>query len=88
MSGSVLVSAHPGHEFHVEGTVSKVRSQQFEVDEGERGKTVFEVVPGTEIFLNNARARVADIVVGRLAEVDGVENDRGLIEAKQVKLTR
>lgn len=27
---SVLASAHPGHEFHVEGIVTKVRAQQFD----------------------------------------------------------
>lgn len=88
LSCSVLASAHPGHEFHVEGTVTKVRAQQFEVDEGKRGATLFVLVPGTEVFLNDSRATVADILVGRQAEVDGVENERGLIEAKKVKLKR
>lgn len=85
---SALAGAHPGHEFHVEGTVTKVRAQQFEVDEGRLGTTVFVLVPGTEIFMGDARASVSDIVVGRQAEVDGVENERGQVEAKKVKLTR
>ncbi|OFW40001.1 MAG: hypothetical protein A3J29_07605 [Acidobacteria bacterium RIFCSPLOWO2_12_FULL_67_14b] len=33
-------------------------------------------------------SRATEIAVGVQAEVDGVENERGLVEAKKVKLTR
>lgn len=88
LSFAVIAWAHPGHEYHVEGIVTKVRAQQFEVDEGERGTTLFVLVPGTEISLDDSRASVADIVVGRHAMVDGIENERGQVEAKNVKLKR
>ena len=85
---AALAWAHPGHEYHVEGTVTKFRAPYFEVEEPKGGTTAFMLVAGTEVFLNNSRAIVSEIAVGVLAEVDGVENDRGLVEAKKVKLTR
>ncbi len=88
IAGVTLAFAHPGHEYHVRGTVTKVRAPYFEVDEPKRGTTSFMVVPGTEVFLNDSRATAAEIVTGVQAEVDGVENDKGLVEAKKVKLTR
>ena len=80
-------ASHPGHEYHVEGTIKKVRAPHFDVED-KRGVTTFTLVPGTEVFLNNSRAAASDIVVGTRAEVDGVENDRGLVEAKKDKLVR
>ena len=48
--------------------------------------------PGTEVVLNNSRATATatatEIAVGVRAAVDGVENNRGIVEAKKVKLTR
>ncbi len=85
---STLALAHPGHEYHVEGTVTKFRAPHFEVEAPKGGTTSFMLVPGTEVFLNNSRATVSDIAVGVRAEVDGVENDRGVVEARKVKLTR
>ena len=90
---SVLISCtlgaagHPGHEYHVEGTINKVRAPHFEVED-KTGQTSFMLVPGTEISLNGSRATATDIAVGVKAVVDGVENDRGIVEAKKVKLSR
>ena len=85
---SALALAHPGHEYHVEGTVTKFRAPHFEVEERKGGTTSFMLGPGTEVFLNGSRATATEIAVGVQAEVDGVENERGLVEAKKVKLTR
>lgn len=87
ISCAVLAAAHPGHEYHVEGTISKVRAPHFEVED-KRGPTSFMLVPGTEIVLNDSRATASEITVGVRAVVDGVENDRGIVEAKKVKLSR
>ena len=87
IASSTLALAHPGHEYHVEGTITKVRAPHFEVED-KSGATSFMLVPGTEIFLNGSRATAPEITVGVKAEVDGVENDRGIVEAKKVKLTR
>lgn len=87
MSCAVVAAGHPGHEYHVEGTVSKVRAPHFEVED-KTGPTSFMVVPGTEISLNGSRATATEIAVGVKAVVDGVENDRGIVEAKKVKLSR
>ena len=87
ISCAVLAAAHPGHEYHVEGTVSKVRAPHFDVED-KSGPTSFMLVPGTEIFLNESRATATEIAVGVRAVVDGVENDRGIVEAKKVKLSR
>lgn len=84
---STLALAHPGHEYHVEGSVTKVRAPHFEV-ENKSGATSFMLVPGTEILLNGSRATATEIAVGVKAVVDGVENDRGIVEAKKIKLTR
>lgn len=86
ISCAVLAAAHPGHEYHVEDTVNKVRAPHFEVEK--RGPTSFMLVPGTEIFLNDSRATASEIAVGVKAVVDGIENDRGIVEAKKVKLSR
>lgn len=87
MSGA-LIAAHPGHEYHVEGTITKVRAPHFEVKDAKGHTESFMIVPGTEVSLNNSRATATEIAVGVQAVVDGVENDRGIVEAKKVKLTR
>lgn len=85
---TAFVVAHPGHEYHIEGTVTKMRAPHFEVKDSKGDMQSFMIVPGTEVSLNNSRATATDIAVGVKAEVDGVENDRGIVEAKKVKLTR
>lgn len=85
---AVVVLAHPGHEYHVEGTISKIRAPHFAVEDAKGNVTDFTLVPGTEVFLNKSRAAVSDIAAGARAEVDGVENERGLVEARKVSLTR
>lgn len=85
---SALAWAHPGHEYHVEGTVTKFRAPHFEVEAHKGGTTAFMLVPGTEVFVNGSRATATEIAVGVQAEVDGVENERGVVEAKKVRLTR
>ena len=87
LSGALL-AAHPGHEHHVEGVVAKVRAPHFEVKDAKGNTESFMIVPGTEVSLNNSRATATEIAVGVQAVVDGVENDRGIVEAKKVKLTR
>ncbi len=87
MSGALL-AAHPGHEYHIEGTITKVRAPHFEVKDAKGNTESFMIVPGTEVSLNNSRATATEIAVGAQAVVDGVENDRGIVEAKKVKLTR
>jgi len=83
-----LGAAHPGHEYRVDGVVTKVRLPVFEV-EGTDGEAVaFTIVPTTEVALDGNRATAAALVVGREALVDGVENDRGAVEAKKVALKR
>lgn len=88
LSTALLTAAHPGHEYHIEGTVTKMRAPHFEVTDAKGNSESFMIVPGTEVSLNHSRATTADIAVGVQAEVDGVENDRGMVEAKKVKLTR
>lgn len=68
--------------------MTKLRAPHFEVEAPKGVTTSFMLVPETEVFLNNSRATAADIAVGTKAEVDGVENNRGIVEAKKVKLTR
>jgi len=85
---STLVRAHPGHEYHVEGTISTTRAPHFAVEDAKGNVTDFILVPGTEVFLNKSRAAATDIAAGVKTEVDGVENQRGLIEAKKVRLIR
>ena len=80
------LSAHPGHEYSVDGTISKVRSPHFEVEDSDGGRTTFLIVPATEVFVGDRRGAPSDIVVGVRAKVDGVENDTGLVEAKMVRL--
>lgn len=87
LSGALL-AAHPGHEYHVEGVVNKVRAPHFEVKDAKGNTDSFMIVPSTEVSLNNSRATATEIAVGVQAVVDGVENDRGIVEAKKVKLTR
>ena len=87
LSGALL-AAHPGHEYHVEGVVNKVRAPHFEVKDAKGNTESFMIVPATEVSLNNSRATASEIAVGVQAVVDGVENDRGIVEAKKVKLTR
>ena len=87
ISCALVAAGHPGHEYHVEGTINKVRAPHFEVED-KTGPTSFMLVPGTEISLNGSRATATDIAVGVKAVVDGVENDRGIVEAKKVKLSR
>ena len=88
LSTAFLAGSHPGHEYHIEGTVTKLRTPHFEVKDAKGNSESFMIVPGTEVLLNNSRATATDIAVGVKAEVDGVENDRGIVEAKKVKLTR
>ena len=85
---ALVAAGHPGHEYHIEGTVTKLRSPHFEVTDAKGNTESFMIVPGTEVSLNNSRATATEIGVGVPAEVDGVENDRGIVEAKTVKLTR
>ena len=87
VSGALL-AAHPGHEYHVEGVISKVRSPHFEVKDKDGGITSFMIVPATEVSLSGSRGLPSDIKAGVPAEVDGVENERGLVEAKKVKLKK
>lgn len=44
------------------------------------------VVPATEVVLGGGRGLPSDIQVGVKAEVDGVKHERGVAEAKKVKL--
>ena len=83
--GAVPAAAHPGHESHAEGFVTKVRGQVFEVEET-RGKVTFAVVASTEVFIGKARGAHSDIKVGARVDVDGIENDRGMVEAKTVRV--
>ena len=87
LSGALL-AAHPGHEYHIEGTITKLRAPHFEVKDAKGNTESFMIVAGTEVSLNNSRATATEIAVGVQAVVDGVENDRGIVEAKKVRLTR
>ena len=78
-------AAHPGHEYHAKGSVTKVRGQIFEVD-GTGGKVTFALVAGTEVFIGKVKGAHADIKVGVRVEVDGIENDRGMVEAKTIRV--
>jgi hypothetical protein len=82
---TVTVAAHPGHEHHAEGSVTKVRGQIFEMEDA-GGKVTFVLVASTEVFIGKIRGAPSDIKVGVLVEVDGIENERGAIEAKTVRL--
>lgn len=68
--------------------MTKLRAPHFEVEAPKGGATSFMLTPGTEVWLNGSRATADDLAVGVKAVVDGVENDRGVVEAKQIKLTR
>ena len=83
---TVTVAAHPGHEHHAEGSITKVRGQIFEVED-DGGKVTFALVASTEVFIGKAKGAPSDIKVGVLVVVDGIENERGAIEAKTVRLT-
>lgn len=87
VSGALL-AAHPGHEYHVEGVIAKVQGPRFTVKDKDGGITSFMIVPGTEVSRDGSRGLPSDIMAGVLAEVDGVENERGLVEAKKVKLKK
>ena len=82
---TVTVAAHPGHEHHAEGSVTKVRGPIFEVED-DGGKVTLALVASTDVFIGKARGSPSEIRVGALVEVDGIENDRGAIEAKTVRL--
>ncbi|MCC7240823.1 MAG: DUF5666 domain-containing protein [Dehalococcoidia bacterium] len=82
---AVPASAHPGHEHHVEGVIAKVRGQVFDVEDS-GGRLTFAIVAATEVYMGTTKATPSSIKVGLRAEVDGVENDRGMIEAKLVRL--
>ncbi len=82
---AVPAAAHPGHESHAEGLITKVRGQVFEVEDS-GGKVTFAVVASTEVFVGKARGAHSDIKVGARVEVDGIENDRGMVEAKTVRV--
>ena len=47
LSGALL-AAHPGHEYHVEGVVAKVRAPHFEVKDAKGNTESFMIVPGTD----------------------------------------
>lgn len=88
----VPVVAHPGHEYKVSGTVSKVRIeqlrvQQFEVTEADGARETFFANPATEVLVERGRGTDADIKIGAAVTVEGVENDRGMIEAKIVRIS-
>lgn len=83
--------AHPGHEYKVTGTVSKVRIQQlrleqFEIIQADGAKMLFLSNPATEVRNGAALGSDTDIKVGVLVAVEGVENNEGLIEAKLVRI--
>lgn len=82
---TVRVAAHPGHEHHAEGSITKVRGQIFEVED-DGGKVTFAVVASTEVFVGQAKGAPSDLRVGAMVVVDGIENERGAIEAKTVRL--
>lgn len=85
------VRAHPGHEYKVTGTVSKVRIQQlrleqFEIIQPDGAKMLFLSNPATEVRNGDVRGSDTDIKVGVAVAVEGVENNDGLIEAKLVRI--
>ena len=80
------VLAHPGHEYKVTGTISKISGPHFEVTDSKGSETAFMLVPATEISRNGARGAASDVKVGVRADVEGVENEKGITEAKIVKL--
>jgi len=82
---AVAAAAHPGHEYHAEGLVTTVRGQVFEVEDT-GGKVTFAVVTSTEVFVEKAKGAPSDIKVGVRVEVDGIENNRGMVEAKTVRV--
>lgn len=82
---TVRVAAHPGHEHHAKGAITKVRGQMLEVDH-DGAKMTFAVVATTEVFIGKAKGTPSDIQVGTVVEVDGIGNERGAIEAKTVRL--
>ena len=77
---------HP-HEHRVVGTVAKVQLPYFDVADKTGDKTLFMIVPATEIFVGKAKGTTADITVGRSILAEGEENDRGVTEAKMVHLS-
>lgn len=90
---TTVAAAHPGHEYKVTGTVSKVRVQQlrvqqFDVTDAKGDKTTFFATPATEVLIGSTRGTDADIKVGVSVTAEGVENNRGMIEAKVVRLRR
>ena len=82
------VLAHPGHEYKVTGTISKIRGPHFEVADSKGAETAFMIVPATEIFVGDAKGVATDIKTGARAYVEGVENEKGITEARIVKLSR
>jgi hypothetical protein len=85
------VRAHPGHEYKVTGTVSRVRIQQlrveqFEIVQADGAKMLFLANAATDVRNGDARGRDTDLKVGVAVAVEGVENDNGLIEAKLVRI--
>lgn len=86
--GFLGAAAHPGHEYRVDGVVTKVRLPVFEVEGSDGELVAFTIVPATEIVLGGSRATAAALAVGVKAVVDGVENDRGVVEAKKIALKR
>ena len=83
---AIPVFAHPGHEYKVTGTISKISGPHFEVTDSKGSETAFMLVPATEISRNGARGAASDVKVGVRADVEGVENEKGITEAKIVKL--
>ena len=85
LTTAVPAAAHPGHEYHANGAVTKVRGQVFEVEDS-GGKVMFAVVASTEVFIGKAKGAPSDIKVDVRVEVDGIENDRGTVEATTVRV--
>lgn len=81
-------AGHPGYEYRVDGVINKVRLPVIGVESRDGDAVAFAIVPTTEIVLDGNRATSAALAIGVKVVVDGVENDRGGVEAKKVALER
>ncbi len=84
---SISLSAHPGHEYRVEGVVNKLKGAFFDVEVKKGDATTFRIVTSTEVFVNGNKGQSSDIRIGVKALVEGVENDSGIVEAKIVRIS-
>lgn len=84
---STPLSAHPGHEYRIDGVITKLKSAFFDVEVKKGDATTFRIVPATEVFVNGNKGQASDIRVGVKALVEGVENEQGIVEAKLVKIS-